>query len=158
MTVLLAVDPGRCSGYAYSVDGQIRACGVFAFDPWGKFTYPSHPVYDPDLVVVEYPQVYIGPRSKGDPNDLIPLAGQAWATAGYFQRAGVRVHLVKPHAWKGTIDKEVHHRRMLDRELAREELIIVALAAKALRKGDVHNMLDAVALAKWGQSLYTGRN
>lgn len=162
LSVLLAIDPGRCTGWCVAVDGKIKDCGVYDFDPWGqRFTFLSHPIYQPDLVVIEYPQVYRGRHSKGDPNDLIPVAGQAWATASFHQSTDhARVELVLPAQWKGQLDKDVHHPRLFsqpyrqDWGLDHEEQITVAKGGRGLPKSRLHNMLDAVCLAVWAGKRY----
>ncbi len=51
-----------------------------------------------DELVVEWPKVYRGAKSKGDPADLIPLAGIGMALAGML---GVPVISVEPREWLG---------------------------------------------------------
>ncbi len=53
-------------------------------------------------LVVEWPQIYVRGRSKGDPNDLLPLAGVAMCLAG---RLDVEVRSYKPAEWIGQCAK-----------------------------------------------------
>lgn len=157
MSVLLAIDPGRCTGWAFSVDGRIRDAGVLKYDPWGRVTFVNHSIYQPDTVVIEYPCVRRGRSSKGDPNDLIPLAGQAW-TMKFFHETFDRckVHLVTPEGWKGQLDKKVHHAQLWP-QLTTEERAAVSAAALPIAESYRHNLYDAVALAVWGARQYQGR-
>lgn len=58
-----------------------------------------------DVLAVEWPQIYsrAGGKSKGDPNDLLPLAGVDSALAALFP--SVEVHHFVPHAWKAGVPK-----------------------------------------------------
>lgn len=53
-------------------------------------------------LVIEWPQIYVRGRSKGDPNDLLPLAGVAMCLAG---RLDVEVVTYKPAQWIGQCPK-----------------------------------------------------
>jgi hypothetical protein len=53
-------------------------------------------------LVVEWPQIYVRGRQKGDPNDLLPLAGVAMALAG---RLDVEVRSYRPAEWIGQCAK-----------------------------------------------------
>ena len=54
-------------------------------------------------LVLEWPQTYGGRSSRGDANDLFPLAGIDGALAAIFPAANI-THYV-PHAWKGSLEK-----------------------------------------------------
>lgn len=93
----------------------------------------------PTSAVLEIPQVYVRNRSKGDPNDLIMLAGLVGAFAYRFAEGHV---LYKPAEWKGQVKKEITEMRARKR-LSPEELARVQLpSAKSL----AHNVWDGVAL------------
>src|SRR5690242_18015946 len=64
-------------------------------------------------VASECPQVYVAGKSKGDPNDLIELAGVVGRVAGGLGATSERSYL--PREWKGTLDGDV----MVDRIKAR---------------------------------------
>lgn len=49
-------------------------------------------------LVTEWPQVYRAGKSKGDPNDLVPMAGVAGCLAGHL---GVPVQSYLPAEWLG---------------------------------------------------------
>lgn len=97
----------------------------------------------PDVLVVEWPQVYRAGRGKrgADPNDLLLLSGvcSALAARGPWGVVGS----VLPREWKGTLPKEVACERVLAR-LSQEERVIVD--ALRLPKSRVHHVLDAVGI------------
>ncbi len=155
---LLALDPG------------IRGCGVALFDDNGRLAacdYVKNPVTKGDdftavlslvqrvvvwvsdastvsirfhEVVAEWPRVYTIAKSKGDPNDLMPLVGIGCAVATSAMNA-TRVY---PHEWKGQMTKEVCHQRIRSRLDLDETNILndACLRAKSL----AHNVLDSVGI------------
>lgn len=98
---------------------------------------------DVDLVI-EVPQVYVAGRSKGDPDDLLELAGVDGAITTLL-RPG-KIAGFKPREWKGQVPKEIHHARVL-RKLNEAETAVLERAnvPPSLR----HNVVDAVALGVW---------
>lgn len=138
--MILAVDPGATTGWAY-------------FHPTGKLScagYEKHKLFlgycfdDEDLeLVVEIPRVYPY-GGKGDPNDLIDLAVKAGEIRGRFSwQRSIEAH---PATWKGSVPKDVHHRRVLA-ALSAEEVALLPKTPRS-KKYD-HNMLDAVGLGLW---------
>ncbi len=123
----LSVDPGKqgCGAALWRADRLLRAtyvkrrtmlgvegpegCTAMAIDVlnWAS-------VYGQlDRLVLEWPQTYSGRSSRGDTDDLLPLAGVDAAIVTLFHHvrrlvanweAG-RVHFFKPHDWKGSIQK-----------------------------------------------------
>lgn len=93
--------------------------------------------YAVDTYVLEVPQVYR--VSKGDPNDLIEIAGVGAAIGASFPLK--RAIGYRPREWKGTIKKEIHHPRVLA-QLTEAERACIA----EKRKTVLHNVVDAVAL------------
>lgn len=92
-------------------------------------------------LVVEWPQIYVRGRQKGDPNDLVPLAGVAMALAG---RLDVEVKSYKPAEWIGQCKKaetgdplESPRGRLIWRHLDEAERGAVSLS---------HDALDAIGL------------
>jgi len=136
---ILAIDPGlRACGIATMIDGQITTrtvrpqaealpdrireiCGQIPPGGWGLF-------------VIERPQVYRGRRQKGDPNDLISLA---MLVGALIVRVSYRKLLLPmPAQWKGSVPKEIHHRRI------RARIPDLSRCSK--------DALDAVGLALYG--------
>lgn len=93
-----------------------------------------------DVVLVEWPQVYQrgASRTKGDPNDLLPLAAVAGAVAALVPVATIEV--VSPARWKGQVPKSVMVERVKTR-LSRAE---IAFAADISADG-----WDAVGIGLW---------
>lgn len=101
-----------------------------------------------ERLILEEPQVYRGSKQKGDPDDLIQLAGVDGAIVGRFDNgADSRLFAsVKPSRWKGTIDSDV----MLDRILGKLSADEKAWIVKSTRSRDFnHNAVDAVGLGLW---------
>ena len=147
---ILAIDPGRDTGWAFLDDaGILQMCGL-GEPP----TSNGHPV------IIERPQVYRGRASKGDPNDLITLAIQVGRYTERCALARSSVEHVLPHAWKGTVDPDVlchrvakalndEERRILFKAL--EPLARKPMNDEHLTAGKRHNVIDAVGLALWSQ-------
>lgn len=137
--MLLAIDPGLDTGWAvFDDDKKLIACGLGqpnALD--GAFTRDA---------VIERPQVYSQRLMKGDPNDLITLAIQVGQYKERLEARGAYVTLVKPHAWKGTMPKDVCNRRVLGRLAAPEMDVLEAIAAPTSKK---HNVIDAIGIGLW---------
>lgn len=116
MTTLLAVDPGLRYPAAAVFQGGVlvkasrvklkgintktpilERCRVIALSivDWAQVT--------PDIIVSEYPQVYTRDKSKGDPNQLIPLAAIGACLAGLFP--STQIISPKPRDWTGNIPK-----------------------------------------------------
>jgi hypothetical protein len=93
--------------------------------------------------ISEVPQVYRAGASKGDPDDLIQLAGVVGVFSALF--SATTYTGVKPREWKGQVPKDVHHARLV-KTLTPEELAMVeASAPPSLR----HNVLDAVGIGRY---------
>ena len=151
MSIILAIDPGiRGVGAALFVNSWLEACAYVA-NPSTKGNGPlecltmakavnkwcqlmGHLVIDE--LVVEWPQVY--KVSKGDPNDLLALAGVDAALAvEFYQGPYFKMTHYKPREWKGTAPKEVFAKRILSR-LTPDELLLIPSGYLA------HNAIDAV--------------
>lgn len=93
-------------------------------------------------VASECPQVYTAGKSKGDPNDLIELAGVVGRVAGELRATSERSFL--PREWKGTLDGDVMVERIKARlgELPHEHLRVQLPRAQDKH----HNVWDAVGI------------
>lgn len=119
--VLVSVDPGlRGCGVAVFADGVLLSAqyvanpakgdgpkawlqmGLQVFRAVGAFVKAGF------RMVVEVPRVY--PVSKGDPNDLIQIAGVAGAVVG--QLTPDTAQFTYPSDWKGQVPKEICQRRI----------------------------------------------
>lgn len=150
---LISLDPGlRGSGIAWwSATGSLRHVAYVrnpektGNGPEAWAGYERVALYDnrADYLVSEVPQVYRAGASKGDPDDLLQLAG----VVGVFSvlvSADVRIG-VKPREWKGQVPKDVHHARLI-KTLSEADLEKINTAAPPSLR---HNVLDAVGIGLW---------
>jgi len=131
---ILGLDPGADQGWALLRDGELISCGL------------GEPLASGCLCIVERPTIY--KYGKAKPEDIITLAIRAGMAAGRAQSRGCTVEWVEPRTWKGTISKDMHHRR-IRAKLQHMETLVLGQVEKALPEGKFHNVMDAVALAKW---------
>ena len=153
------------TAHLVSLDPGLRGCGVAWWNVYGDLRHVAY-VRNPektgdgprawtgyervslwdkrtDYFVSEVPQVYRAGASKGDPDDLLQLAG----VVGVFSvlvTADVRIG-VKPREWKGQVPKDVHHARLV-KTLTPEEMAMVERAAPPSLR---HNVLDAVGIGRY---------
>ncbi len=157
MKSVFAIDPGKCTGWAWFRSGELLAAGVLDGGSTSALVFALGElevgVLDrPFDLVVEIPQVYPREKWKGDPNDLVQVAYMAGVVAGTvastmsFDREDVPVQLVKPHQWKGSRPKKVCHESIMQRLSVEERAVVEDLHLSASRR---HNMLDAVGLGLW---------
>ena len=131
----LAIDPGvRGTGWALfstTSGALLEACGG-----------GMPPFEHARRVVIELPQVY--PYDPVPPNDLITLACLVgrYATAATALEA-TEVYLIRPHAWKGTMPKQVCTSRIRFRMRPEEVAMAEGCGVPA---GQLHNTLDAVGI------------
>ena len=114
---------------------------------------PSWMVTD---LIAEWPQVYQrgGGRTRGDANDVIPLAGVGCALAACFPTINAKE--VSPHEWKGQVPKEAIAARVESRLSEAERAAYdagLAAVAPSLR----HNVSDAVGIGLWGLGRFERR-
>lgn len=151
MTSILAIDPGlRHCGICVLTDGVIEYAGLVkntvtkergpeAWRAMGIAVAADWPL-GVDYLVCEYPQVYRGAYSKGDPADLIELAGVVGAiTVSVLSEKQIGF---LPKQWKGSVPKDVHHRR-LRAQFTEADLQEVEWPAASL----AHNVWDSIGLA-----------
>lgn len=132
---LLSIDPGKVCSYAVFVDGVLRDCAYRDPDA----------TWDPDVVVVEIPQVYQQRKQKGNPNDLVQLAftaGLALRHISYVNEPSLET--IRPRAWKGTRPKHVCNKITLNALTEEEKARIPDLP-----KTKLHNVLDAIGIGLW---------
>ncbi len=121
MKALLAVDPGLNNpAAALFLGGRLVQASRVKSDPsWKHYNVGERcrlvgenifhwainaglPLSDDTWLSIEWPQVYRASRSKGDPNDLLPLVGVAMCVAG---RARLQVLTYTPAEWIGQCPK-----------------------------------------------------
>jgi hypothetical protein len=94
-------------------------------------------------VIIEEPQVYRG--SLVDPNSLVKVGmGVGWV-AGIANEAQAKIQYVKPHDWKGNVEKDLMTKR-IEALLTPEELHRANLPTAKGKRGDV---LDAIGIGLW---------
>ncbi len=123
---------------------------------------------DLDGLAVEYPQIYSVGKSKGDPNDLFPVACVAQSVVSMVLGRGGDVETYLPSEWKGTREKDVNtvdvRKRLTPAEFKRIQMPTNTCehcashfpAARCIRYKpkptqwepcSVHNAYDAVGIA-----------
>lgn len=127
-----AIDPGRDYwAEATFENGILVWCKMRAWDD-GWVAWPNIPNTN---VVIEMPQLYR--HGKHRAKDIADLTFSAGAIAARYSN----VVRYLPAEWKGQVDKEIHHERIL-RALNLSERRIV----DGLKKKDSKHILDAVGL------------
>ena len=137
---LISIDPGKNHfAYAKWARNKLLSCGRSAVttEVFRGLQFGSM-----DCVVIEVPQIYSQRKWKGDPNDLVDVA----VTVGRLAQASGdgRFELVRPRAWKGTVEKEVHQMR-IRKELSPSERALLG----PLTKKDARDVLDAIGIGLW---------
>ena len=158
MTTLFSFDPGlRGTGVAVFENKVLVAC-AYVRSPnkkdrgaraWKDMGWAAHTWYhktmdgwSPDAVAHEQMQVYRASLQKGDPNDLLELAGVCgWVAALVGTDCKVTPYL--PRQWKGQIPKDVHAKRILGRLNPNEAQV---LKAEKIPKSLEHNVIDAIGI------------
>ena len=147
-SVVLAIDPGGTTGWAYFKEGELLACGYGAFDVVSaREVWPDSSLKG-GVCIIEYPQAYPGPKSKQDPNDIMRTAWRAGGFALKYRHMGMLIEEVFPNGWKGTVSKELTYERVLDRLSESEKKLLLQSKPAKSKKLD-HNMVDAVGIGLW---------
>ncbi len=160
---LLAVDPGlRNPAVAISRDGKLVAASRIKIpaanhklDMGQRCLNVARLIADYakdtfDEIVVEWPKIYRGAKSKGDPADLFPLSGVGLAVAGIMLGRNPNVSVVAPtaHDWIGSLPKSTtagdvltspRGQRIWSR-LSEEERAVVVVS---------HDAVDAAGILLW---------
>ncbi|TQF13721.1 hypothetical protein FJV41_22360 [Myxococcus llanfairpwllgwyngyllgogerychwyrndrobwllllantysiliogogogochensis] len=166
MRLLLAIDPGlrECGIALFDLDsGELLAAGMptnperkaRGLSAWARmaegvaafvssFLEPLRAAGGTLSITVasECPQVYTAGKSKGDPNDLIELAGVVGRVAGALGATSERSYL--PREWKGTLDGDVMVERIKARLGERPHEHLRVQLPRASEKH--HNVWDAIGI------------
>ena len=164
MTTIVSIDPGlRNLGIAVHVDGVLYRAALIR-NPEKKardgaawcamanethawlYKYPSSsPLYGldpPSVLIAEIPQIYRFGKSKGDPDDLIQLAGVVGAVASVV---GAKEFVAyRPREWKGTVSGDVFTARA-EAALTEKERACIEPCPASLR----HNLIDALKIGEY---------
>lgn len=159
--------------YVVAIDPGLRHAGVAVFDPVGTLiaavcVRSTLKIDDPlalnqDIagratkfvrgfvsaekalrVVAEWPRVFGRGKSKGDPNDLLPLAGCSAACTARL-RPDV-AEAVRPDEWKGQAPTDTVVRARVAARLSPAEALVLSRAEALAGKTLGHNVLDAVGI------------
>ena len=127
--ILLAIDPGRDTGWAQFLDGTLIACGLTHPDQY-RDVFPRIVA---NKAIIERPQIYPGARN-GD--DIVTLSARMGAIQALLD---CECEEISPARWKHQTPKEVHNRRVLAKLTDPEKAIMPRN----------HNVIDAVGLGLW---------
>lgn len=133
-SLCVSVDPGKWKmGVAGSHQAMmVWASPVYVSRPWSQ-TKAVKAVLDaveayfgtvPPTWHIEHPQVYGGMGRAASKKDVKALEDLAGRFRRELKPLGVKVVLLRPHAWKGNVTKEVHHRR-IRRALTPAEVVLL---------------------------------
>jgi hypothetical protein len=143
---LLAIDPGKATGWAYFDKETLVSCGVLKFNPHPEyFSFMEYRRFS--KIIIEKPKIYPVRQWKGDPNDLISVALIAGWVAGFLDEVSSNIEYVTPQAWKGNRPKEVDHRHTMSLLSTEEKEVIKR--TKGVLKSQKHNMIDAIGIGLW---------
>jgi len=142
---LLSVDPGKNEfSWAYFIDDELKACDLISID---KLEVISS--MDPNILIIEVPQIYLQRGWKGDPNDLIDVTITAGMIAGYlgiYRYLETRTIFVRPHNWKGNRPKDIDNKYTLSLLNKVELKVLDSCDVKNHKK---HNVIDAIGIGLW---------
>lgn len=168
---LLAIDPSiRSSGVALFEGGCLRASNVIKLSTRGDagarcmrmaneilIWTASHELECPRTLVLEWPQIYRSVKSKGDPNDLIGLAGVSMAVAGLLHYSlmsndekVLEIKTFKPSEWIGQTPKSARVERLRGR-FSEKELHIFNSTRSS------HDAVDAMGIGMFSLGRFDRR-
>lgn len=156
---LFAIDPGKTFGWAVFYKGVLQSAGGCTMAAWhakklsaqGRKAGHELPpfVFNEKITLIgELPcYFYHGSAgNKGNPNDLIKLGVSLGEVLGVYRQFAAVVELNTAHDWKGSVDKDICHRRIEKRVLTPGEL-------ERFPKNP--NGRDAVGYGAWYLGRYT---
>jgi hypothetical protein len=141
--MLLAIDPGVCTGWALYDNGRLFNCGVgedLDLEWCREFAHSP---------IVECPK--LRPWGEKNPNAILTLARTAGEWGG---RIGGVVEYVLPNDWKGVLSKDEAGARIWAKlDDAEKGIVDHAFAAARGRNGLApskrHNVIDAIGIGLW---------
>jgi hypothetical protein len=141
--VLVAIDPGGTTGWAAFHSCVLIAAG-FTENPYEVIDLLPRAARDPDCVVIELPQH----RSRKSKNfaDIITLAVLVGELKNMWRDRCHAVEPVWPTTWKGSVPKDIHNDRVLEK-LSPKERDVLQKSPRAKKFN--HNMIDAVGIGLW---------
>ncbi len=140
----LAIDPGKSYvGWCLANGTTLHSCGVLEFAQHRQLTQWLEK-QAPTQLIVEVPQIYQQKHWKGSQADIVSVA----LTAGTCLGGCAKTTQVLPHAWKGSVKKEIHQQRVLSEIGLRGEFAFLAQLKKLTKERQSH-ATDAAGLALW---------
>ncbi len=143
--MLLAIDPGTDTGWAYFNGAkQLAYCGLAQVGD-------EHPTAPP-TVIIECPR--LRPHGEKNPNAILLVARNAGEWGGRYAALGATIKYVTPNEWKGSVPKDISQARSWG-ILSEPERTIVDTCFKSAkgRNGMApskrHNVLDAIGIGLW---------
>ena len=115
--------------------------------------YLDDKVSKPRTLAIEWPQIYTAVKSKGDPNDLLGVAGVGIAIASMLSQACyqdgrgwcLEIRSISPGTWSGQLPKFTEARRVLESPRTHRILSRLSEAEKQVAALK-HDALDAIGL------------
>jgi hypothetical protein len=159
--MLVCIDPGlRACGVSAFHQTELKWCG-YVKSPEKKERGPKawramadevkKALYYKNLevtaLIMEQPQVYQQKFWKGDPNDLIELAGVLGCLT--YNLYSPEVHVVLPRQWKKQCPKEIHNARILSKLTEDEKKLLEGMA-----QSTIHNVIDSVGIGLFQTGRY----
>lgn len=142
--VRTARQPARCKRCAQACDHATRPLAIGRTVAETLLT--AGPLARFDLVVAEWPKVYLGRKVVANPDDLLAMAGVVGAISAAAALKGVATWHVLPEEWKGRERKDVFQTWILAC-LRDEEIALIPRGAIAKRYAS--DAVDAVGLGMW---------
>ena len=152
----ICVDPGvRGCGFAQFEAGVLKHAAYIknptesgrGYDVYAKmaFAIGDRCLGSYQSLIIELPRIYGGSsQQKGDPNDLLDVAGVGAAISAHLFTVVSKVESVLPQEWKGQVPKEVMTGR-ISRAITNEERNCIEKCYSSL----THNVLDAIGIGLW---------
>lgn len=141
---LLVAGRVRVTKRAYQSDGE-RWLGVAQDILDFAEVHGAYVIEDIETIVFERPQIYRATKSKGDPNQLIGLAGIAMALVGLCKGCSpLKILSPTPDEWTGQVEKDTKGSAK-DSPRARRILSRLDDAERKLVPNQ-HDAIDAVGL------------
>lgn len=100
-------------------------------------------IFDVNRCIVEWQK--LRPNREKNPNAILDLTGVAGMAVSACREGCVGVYTPIPSEWKGTVDKQVHQKRILKAVTFNTEC-----GFKDLKRAHLSHVVDAIGLAMWG--------
>jgi hypothetical protein len=139
MVEYIAIDPGAHPGWAILNERlELVECGINQ-PPRRKFA------------VCFYEMQVIRPKdSPGIRKNILTLCVTTGKLVGPLEELGARLAVAEPSTWKGSVPKQIHHARILDK-LTPKEQNVVSQCLKGVAMSWVEDAMDAIGLSQYAK-------